>query len=60
MLVKADRYEKRRKRIAARPHKHISYLSDVNKFEVKYPIGKDENGKRMYFMPIKRYDARTR
>lgn len=56
MLVKADRYEKRRKRIAARPHKHISYLSDVNKFEVKYPIGKDENGKRMYFMPIKRYD----
>lgn len=56
MLIKADRYEKRRKRIAARPHKYISYLSDVNKFEVKYPIGKDKDGKRMYFMPIKRYD----
>lgn len=54
MLVKADRYEKRRKRIAARPHKHISYLSDVNKFEVKYPIGKDKDGKKNVFYADKK------
>ncbi len=56
MLAKADRHEKRKKRIAARPHKYISYLGSVNKFEVKYPIGKDDKGKPLYFQPIKRFD----
>lgn len=55
MLVKVDRYEKRRKRIAARPHKYISYLGSIDKFEVKYPVGKTDKGTPLYFLPIKRY-----